>query len=131
MDQVDNYTRPERQRPSAATTKVGQLADILLADATAGIELVARELGLRDEMRERLRRSLDGLACAQTVVEALRVGFAVDAPDDGIHHEVNLMESSCEQWRGSAENGQQNTAPTLSNGSCSASSAIESQCPRA
>ncbi|SAK91617.1 hypothetical protein AWB78_04941 [Caballeronia calidae] len=93
MDQFDNYTKLDCRCQSAMTSKVSQLLEFLIADAMTDIEVVAKELGLEDEMRDRLRRSLDELACAQTVVEAMRIGFAVDAPDDGSREEVNPMES--------------------------------------
>jgi hypothetical protein len=93
MNQFDNHTKPRSLHPSSAPTKLGHLLDLLLADAMTDIEAVARELGLRDEMRERLRRSLDRLACAQAVAEALSGGIARNAPDDSSCDEVNLMES--------------------------------------
>ncbi|MFM0324918.1 hypothetical protein [Caballeronia glebae] len=48
------------------------LLEILLADAAADVEVVARELGLKDGMRERLGRALDRVECARGVVEAMR-----------------------------------------------------------
>ncbi|MFM0324890.1 hypothetical protein [Caballeronia glebae] len=93
MNQLDNYTKPDCRCQSAMTSKVGQLLDVLLADAMTDIEVVARELGLQDEMRGRLRRSLDRLACAQTVVEAVCRELAVDAHDDGGRDDVDPTDS--------------------------------------
>ncbi|KAK44931.1 hypothetical protein BG58_22400 [Caballeronia jiangsuensis] len=72
---------------------VGQLVHLLLTDAMNDIEVVARELSLRDEMRERLRRSVDRLACAQSVVEAMCLKLSVDAHDDSGRDEVGPMDS--------------------------------------
>jgi hypothetical protein len=50
---------------------LGQLLEHLLSDTATDVEVVTRELGLRDEMRERLRRTLDRIDCAQRVLDAL------------------------------------------------------------
>ncbi|MDR5748810.1 hypothetical protein QCE73_37145 [Caballeronia sp. LZ029] len=52
-----------------------KLLQLLLADAASDVEVVARELGLSDAMRERLRRALDQLVCAQSTLEALHGGI--------------------------------------------------------
>jgi hypothetical protein len=44
------------------------LLELLLSD----VEVVARELGLRDEMLERLLCALDRLNCAQAILDARR-----------------------------------------------------------
>lgn len=92
MDQFDNYTKPDCRCQSAMTSNVCQLLDFLLADAMTDINVVARELHLRDEMRDRLRRSLSRLVCAQSVVEATCRELAVDAHDDGGRDEVGPMD---------------------------------------
>ncbi|GAB5098077.1 hypothetical protein YK56LOC_37930 [Caballeronia sp. HLA56] len=58
-----------------------ELLAVLVADVASDVEVVARELGLRDEMRERLRRALDRVGCAQAVLGAMReVGLRQSAP---------------------------------------------------
>lgn len=49
-----------------------ELLEVLVTDVASDIEVVARDLGLRDEMRERLGRALDRAECARGVVEAMR-----------------------------------------------------------
>jgi hypothetical protein len=44
--------------------------ELLLPDAASDVELVSRELGLRDAMLERLPRALDRIVFARTVSEA-------------------------------------------------------------
>jgi len=46
--------------------------EVLVTDVASDMEVVARDLGLRDEMRERLGRALDRAECARGVVEAMR-----------------------------------------------------------
>jgi hypothetical protein len=48
-----------------------QLLDFLLSDAATDVAVVARELGLRDEMVARLRCALDRITCAQEILEAI------------------------------------------------------------
>ncbi len=60
---------------------LGQFLELLLSDAATDVEVVTRELGLRNEMRERLRRALDRLTCAQAVLAAMSAG-SVGASDD-------------------------------------------------
>jgi hypothetical protein len=54
-----------------AATPFRPLLELLLSDAATDIEVVTRELGLSDKMRERLRRALDRIECAQSVLEAM------------------------------------------------------------
>ncbi|QCP48336.1 hypothetical protein FAZ95_03530 [Trinickia violacea] len=56
--------------------------ETLLADTSTDVEVVARELDLSDEMRERLRRALDRLGCAQRVLEATDGRLEENAPDE-------------------------------------------------
>ncbi len=44
----------------------------LLADVASDVEVVTRERGLKDEMRERLRRALNRVECARGVLGAVR-----------------------------------------------------------
>ncbi|KXV06574.1 hypothetical protein CR51_11640 [Caballeronia megalochromosomata] len=48
-----------------------ELLQFLVTDVASDVEVVARELGLKDEMKERLRRALDRVECAQGVLEAV------------------------------------------------------------
>ncbi|MFP4895889.1 hypothetical protein [Paraburkholderia sp. EG304] len=52
---------------SEACTLVG----LLLADAVTDVEVVRRELGLGEQMVERLQRAVDRLGCAQTILDAM------------------------------------------------------------
>jgi len=62
---------PERYaQPSPQSATHGPLLELLLSDVASDIEVVTRELGLRDEMFERLRRALDRLDCARAILEA-------------------------------------------------------------
>lgn len=49
-----------------------ELLEVLVTDVASDVEVVARESGLKDEMRERLRRAFDRVGCAQGVLEAMR-----------------------------------------------------------
>ncbi|KXV06571.1 hypothetical protein CR51_11620 [Caballeronia megalochromosomata] len=93
MNQPENRAKPVSRLPFASTLEVGQLLDLLLADAMSDVEVVARELSLRDEMLERLQRSFDRLVCAQNLAGTLFDDIAVDALDDGTPDEVDPMES--------------------------------------
>jgi hypothetical protein len=61
-----------------------QLLHLLLSDAAKDVEVVTRELGLRDQMRERLRRALDKMACAQSVLETI----GADGAEAGLNSEM-------------------------------------------
>ncbi|WP_143749268.1 hypothetical protein [Caballeronia arvi] len=50
-----------------------------MSDAVTDVNVVARELGLRDEMVARLQRAVDRLNCAQQILEAIAVK---DVPDN-------------------------------------------------
>lgn len=64
----------------------------MLSDTTNDVEVVAREFGLRDEMRERLRRALDRVACAQSVLESMGEDGAT-AVTDGATAELRIREA--------------------------------------
>ncbi|EUC18392.1 hypothetical protein [Paraburkholderia hospita] len=63
------------------TSPSNSLLELLLSDVATDVEVVTRELGLRNEMLERLRRALDRLDCAQAVLAAMSAG-SVGASDD-------------------------------------------------
>ncbi|MBB5503204.1 hypothetical protein HDG37_007443 [Paraburkholderia sp. MM5384-R2] len=46
------------------------LVGMLLADAVTDVEVVRRELGLREEMVERHQRAMDRLDCAQAILDS-------------------------------------------------------------
>jgi len=72
MDELSVYTDAGRAAAAISKPQPGLLLELLLSDAATDIEVVTRELDLRDEMRERLRRALDRVACAQSVLETMR-----------------------------------------------------------
>lgn len=74
MDDSYELRRTARNRKLELTSGLFDLLDILLTDAAGDVEVVARELGLRVEMRERLRQALDRIGCAQSVLEAMATG---------------------------------------------------------
>ncbi|MGF6924259.1 hypothetical protein [Paraburkholderia sp. 40] len=67
---------PTRQGELALTysgREAVELLAILLADAVTDIEVAARDAGISDASFVRLRRAMDRVACAQTVLETVRV----------------------------------------------------------
>jgi hypothetical protein len=62
-----------------------ELLAVLVADVSSDVEVVARELTLKDEMRERLRRPLDQVGCARVCPgsNAGDRGSEVGTDDDG------------------------------------------------
>lgn len=50
-----------------------ELLSILLADAATDIEVAARDAGISDASFVRVRRAMDRVACAQSVLETMRV----------------------------------------------------------
>jgi len=68
------------------------LLELLLSDAVNDVQVVSRELGLRGEMCERLRRALDRIACAQSVLETVCTG-ATDAEQGGAAAELLVREA--------------------------------------
>ena len=83
------------------TSKLLELLEVLLSDAASDVDVVARELGLRDEMRERLRRALDRVGCAQGVLEAMR---EAEVTQSGREPEgVSAGEGGCGRGVGAAD----------------------------
>lgn len=66
---------------SARALRRWQLLDGLLSHAANDVKVVSRELGLRDQMRERLRRALDRMACAHSVLETMTEDGAAATAD--------------------------------------------------
>jgi hypothetical protein len=72
MDEPSVYNDAGRVPAAVPQPKPGLLLELLLSDAATDVEVVTRELGLRNEMLERLQRALDRMACAQAVLETVR-----------------------------------------------------------
>lgn len=66
-----------------------ELLEILLTDVAADVEVVACELGLKDEIRERFRRALDRVECALRILDTTRG----DAGSDGVRENGVAVES--------------------------------------
>jgi hypothetical protein len=89
MDKPSVDTVPGCAPASTLTKSCGPLLELLLSDAANDIEVVSRELGLREEMCERLRRAFDRIACAQSVLESIGPDGA-EAGKDGAAAEVRM-----------------------------------------
>lgn len=77
MDSLPLNSNAADLHKSARALRQRHLLDLLISDAANDVEVVARELGLRGGMRERSRRALDRIACAQSVLET----FCIEAPE--------------------------------------------------
>lgn len=71
-DSVEIKETTKRGTAVELASKLVELVEVLLTDAATDVELVAQELGLKDEMRERHRRALDRFGCARGVLGAVR-----------------------------------------------------------
>jgi hypothetical protein len=72
MSDFSDINNPVPRRTHELALKLAALLENLLSDAATDVEVVAREFALKDAMRERLRRALDRVDCAQGVLEAMR-----------------------------------------------------------
>lgn len=72
MDDSYEIKNTARHSHAGLTSRLFELLEVLLSDAASDVEVVARDLGLKDEMRERLWRAFDRVRCAQGVLEAMR-----------------------------------------------------------
>lgn len=72
MDKPSANVSARSARSSSRAPPLGPLLELLLADVATDIDVVARELGLREEMLERLLRALDRMNCAQAILDAQR-----------------------------------------------------------
>jgi hypothetical protein len=77
---------------SARALRRWQLLDGLLSHAANDVKVVSRELGLRDQMRERLRTALGRIACAQSVLESIGADGA-EAGMNGSAADLRMRES--------------------------------------
>ncbi|MDB5787481.1 hypothetical protein [Caballeronia mineralivorans] len=96
MDELSVYTDAGRAPAAISAIPSGPLLELLLSDAATDVEVVTRELGLRDEMRERLRRALDRVACAQSVLEAIRAEEARTKTAGALMRDA--MEMLAKEW---------------------------------
>jgi hypothetical protein len=62
-------------------SRCADLLDCFLTDALTDIEVASRDLQISDASFVRLRRAMDRVACAQSVLEAMGAG-SVGASDD-------------------------------------------------
>jgi hypothetical protein len=92
MDELPAYTDTGHALAPISAIPSGLLLELLLSDATTDVEVVTRELGLRNEMLERLRRALDRLNCAQAVLETMSAG-SMGASDDEWALRVRMREA--------------------------------------
>lgn len=56
--------------PADLEARTKTLVGVLIADAVTDVEVVRRELGLSEEMVERLQRAMDRLDCAQAILDS-------------------------------------------------------------
>jgi hypothetical protein len=78
-DSIEIKTTANRRAAAKLASTLVELVEILLTDVAADVQVVARELGLKDEMRERLRRALDRVECARGVLETVRENAGSEA----------------------------------------------------
>jgi hypothetical protein len=97
MDKPSANVTARSTHPSPQAAPLGPLLELLLSDVATDIEVVARELGLREEMLERLRRALERLHCAQAILDAQRKHLLGSCGDE-------VWERMSEAIRGLAEN---------------------------
>jgi hypothetical protein len=81
MNELSAYTFACRAPAPISKLQPGLLLELLLSDVATDVEVVTRELGLRNEMLERLRRALDRVACAQSLLASMSAR-SVGANDD-------------------------------------------------
>jgi hypothetical protein len=83
MDTLSVYADAGRTPAAISKPRPGPLLELLLSDAATDVEVVTRELDLRDEMRERLRRALHRVACARAVLQAVGEGWVARTLERG------------------------------------------------
>ena len=92
MDSLPLNSKAADVHSPARAPRQWQLLDLLISDAANDVGVVARELGLRGEMCERLRRALDRIACAQSVLETVCTE-ALGAKKGGATAELRVREA--------------------------------------
>ncbi|MDR5819303.1 hypothetical protein [Caballeronia sp. LZ043] len=80
--------------------EIAELLAELLADIVIDVEVVARELNLRDAMRERLRRALDRLDCAQAVSSSMRAMAAGIEEEEAVREAAHTVQMLAAEWPG-------------------------------
>ncbi|MFL9966212.1 hypothetical protein PQR02_35475 [Paraburkholderia sediminicola] len=83
MDSTNTHLHASGNKfaPTYIERKAVALLSILLADVAADVEVAARDVGISDASFIRLRRAIDWVACAQSVLETMRAR-SVGASDD-------------------------------------------------
>jgi hypothetical protein len=71
-DSIEIKETTRRAATAELASTLVELVEILLTDVATDIDAVARELGLKDEMRERFRRALDRVEFARGVLGTVR-----------------------------------------------------------
>lgn len=92
MDSLSVNDNAGRQRGPVRALRQRHLLDLFISDAVNDVEVIARELGLRGAMRGRLRRALDRMACAQSVLETV-CEEASEAEQGGAAAELKVREA--------------------------------------
>lgn len=92
MDKPSVNTTSGYARAATSAPPGRSLLQNLLSDVATDVEVVTRELGLRNEMLERLRRAPDRMACAQSVLESMGTDCA-EAGADGAKAELRIREA--------------------------------------
>jgi len=85
--------------------EIAELLAELLADIVTDVEVVARELDLRDAMRERLRRALDRLDCSQVVARSMRAMAAGFGEEEAVAEVANAVQLFAAEWPGDYPEG--------------------------
>jgi hypothetical protein len=62
--------------PTYIERRLVELLSILLTDVANDVEVAARDAGVSDPSFVRLRRAMDRVGCAQSVLETMRAGSA-------------------------------------------------------
>ena len=90
-----NTTANKYDRKFALTLigkRLAGLLDCALTDVATDIEVAARDLLISDASFVRLRRAMDRIACAQSVLETVRAGSA-DVTDEETALRVRMQEA--------------------------------------
>ena len=98
MNAISIYAHSGSAPSATASRPASQLLKLLLLDAASDVEVVSRELGLPNEMHERLRRALDRLICAQEVLDAeqrSRLGLSSGEIPEQVGEALRLL---AERW---------------------------------
>jgi hypothetical protein len=106
-DSIEFKTTANRRAAARLASTLVELVEILLTDAAADVQVVARELGRKDEMRERLRRALDRVECARGVLGTVREV----AGSEGAWEELPTERDGCGSADGEPHGNYENDNP--------------------